>query len=195
MCLARKLGCQADPESACAASEPWVRSNVQISPTALSLGDLVRRIVESTVLERGVRIEVAIPDDEPGLRADERYLEAALSNLVQNAVKFSRDDGVVTVRVAHDATHARVEVEDECGGLPEGAAEDLFAPFTQRGADRRGMGLGLGIARRAAEIHRGSIGARDLPGKGCVFRIELPIDRERSQGGAVVSSQAPSAAR
>jgi hypothetical protein len=70
-----------------------------------------------------------------------------------------------------------VEVEDECGGLPEGKAEELFTPFVQRGADRSGFGLGLAITKHAAEAHHGTVQVSNLPGKGCIFMLSLPSRR------------------
>ncbi|HMF59104.1 MAG TPA: HAMP domain-containing sensor histidine kinase, partial [Vicinamibacterales bacterium] len=68
-----------------------------------------------------------------------------------------------------------IEVEDECGGIPESAG-DLFKPFAdRRGKDRSGLGLGLSIARRAVRAHGGDIHIRNLPGKGCIFVIEVPL--------------------
>ena len=67
-----------------------------------------------------------------------------------------------------------IGVEDECGGLPEGKAQALFAPFEQRAANRTGLGLGLSISRRAVEAMGGELRVRDVPGKGCVFTIDLP---------------------
>lgn len=66
-----------------------------------------------------------------------------------------------------------VEVEDECGGLPNDG-KDLFKPFVQKNNDRTGLGLGLAIAQKGAELNHGTIEARSLPGKGCIFKITLP---------------------
>lgn len=68
----------------------------------------------------------------------------------------------------------RFDVEDECGGLPAGNPEDLFRPYTQRGTNREGLGLGLGITRKGIEAYDGEVGVRNVPGKGCVFTITLP---------------------
>jgi signal transduction histidine kinase len=65
-------------------------------------------------------------------------------------------------------------VEDGCGGLPPGKVGELFAPLVQRGDNRSGFGLGLGIALQAAEAHNGTIKVRDIPGKGCAFILDLP---------------------
>jgi signal transduction histidine kinase len=55
-----------------------------------------------------------------------------------------------------------------------GAVEDLFRPYSQRGVDRSGLGLGLSICRRNVRASGGEIHVRDLPGKGCVFTVDLP---------------------
>jgi hypothetical protein len=72
----------------------------------------------------------------------------------------------------------RIEVEDECGGIPDGTG-DLFKAFAgRRKNDRTGLGLGLSIARKAVRMHGGDIHFRNLPGKGCVFVIEVPLAGE-----------------
>jgi len=106
--------------------------------------------------------------------ADEQVLSAAISNLLQNAFKFSHPHGHVSLRTTATADRVLIEVEDECGGLPPGKAEDLFVPYSQRNAKRTGLGLGLTISRKGVEAMGGTLAVRDLPGKGCIFSIELP---------------------
>ena len=78
-----------------------------------------------------------------------------------------------------------VEVEDECGGIPESKG-DLFQAFgDRRGTDRSGLPLGLSIARKAMRAHGGDIHVRNMPGKGCVFVIEVPLAVERETSTAV----------
>ena len=75
------------------------------------------------------------------------------------------------------ADHGRVliETEDECGGILPSTG-DLFQKFgDRRGADRSGLGLGLSIARKAVRAHGGDISIRNMPGKGCVFIIDVPL--------------------
>jgi hypothetical protein len=101
-------------------------------------------------------------------------LASAVSNLLQNAFKFSRRDGSVSLTVTASGDRIRIEVEDECGGLPDGKIEELFLPFEQQSSDRAGLGLGLSISRRAVQANDGKLHVRNLAGKGCVFTIELP---------------------
>ena len=107
------------------------------------------------------------------IQGDARLLHSTLSNLIHNAVKYTREGGRVTVRGRSVDDRVVIEVEDECGGLPEGKIEELFNPFVQAGADRTGFGLGLAIAKQAAEAHAGAIRVHSLPGKGCVFTLDL----------------------
>ncbi len=67
-----------------------------------------------------------------------------------------------------------MDVSDHCGGLPVAMMSATFAPFAQHGSDRTGLGLGLTIARQSVESQGGTLSARDVPGTGCVFTINLP---------------------
>ncbi len=78
------------------------------------------------------------------------------------------------LRAVCSANRVLIEVEDQCGGLPPGKPESLLRPFHQQGADRTGLGLGLSICMKAAHAISGELRIRDLPGKGCVFSIDLP---------------------
>ncbi len=106
--------------------------------------------------------------------ADAQILAAAIVNLLQNAFKFSKSNGHVTLRTTASEHRVLIEIEDECGGLPPGKADDLFLPFSQRNDKRTGLGLGLTISRKGVEAMGGTLAVRDLPGKGCVFTIDLP---------------------
>lgn len=123
---------------------------------------------------KGVALTVRV-DPRLVVNADGEYLVSALGNLVQNAVKFTPPGGSVWVRGVEKDGAAVLEVEDRCGGLPPGKIAELFEPFTQKGSDRSGLGLGLAISRRAVALNRGSLGVRDLPGKGCVFTLSIPL--------------------
>ena len=112
--------------------------------------------------------------DDVTVHADSAILVSALSNLLQNAFKFTHSPGHVSLTTSITADRVLIEVEDECGGLPPGEAEHLFRMFEQRGTDRTGLGLGLAISRQGIEESGGTLRVRDLPGKGCVFIADLP---------------------
>jgi signal transduction histidine kinase len=118
-----------------------------------------------------LKIEVA-----PGLEieADQYLLFSAVSNLVQNAIKYSCQGGMIRIGARRVGEQTIIEVEDECGGLHSASPSDLFKPFEQQHKNREGLGLGLTIAHRAIALNDGTIDVKDLPGHGCVFRISLP---------------------
>ncbi len=123
---------------------------------------------------RRITFQVVPVDEALTVDADRQMLGSAVANLLQNAIKFSRRHGKVTLTARGAGDRVLIEVEDQCGGLPDGQAEDLFRPFEQKSADRRGLGLGLSISRRAVQANDGTLRVRDLPGRGCVFTIDLP---------------------
>lgn len=136
--------------------------------------DLLEYLRGAVVPERGVEVAWEL-DQKLVAMADERLLSSAAHNLVQNAIKFTRDGGRVVVRArAGENNHVLVEVQDECGGLPFGKEEELVHPFVQGSGDRRGLGLGLAITREAMTGQGGRLTVHNLPGQGCVFGLEIP---------------------
>lgn len=130
----------------------------------------------ATLAAEAHRIDLALEAVEPGLRVDgdRQVLSAVLMNLLQNAIKFTRPQTSITLRVRASEDRVLFEVEDRCGGLPVGESDELFRAFEQRGANRTGLGLGLAFSRWGVEANRGRVYARNLPGTGCVFTIDLP---------------------
>lgn len=143
----------------------------------VSMFELVEEMEIEAALEASARgIEFTVTSNERGIHveADPQTLAAALSNLLQNAFKFTCPGGCVSLRTRTTADRVRIEVEDECGGLPPGKAAELFRPFEQQSANRSGLGLGLSISRRSVQANGGELRVQDLPGKGCIFTIDLP---------------------
>jgi signal transduction histidine kinase len=97
-----------------------------------------------------------------------------MMNVLENAFKFTKARTSVTLRVDASADRVLLEVQDQCGGLAGGDVSDLFRPFEQRSANRTGLGLGLAFSRWATEANHGRIYARNLPGVGCIFTVDLP---------------------
>jgi signal transduction histidine kinase len=122
----------------------------------------------------GLELLVSPVDGSLAIDADRQLLASAVSNLLQNAFKFTHPRGTVSLHTHAAAERVLIEIWDECGGLPEGKAEELFLPFTQAGVDRSGLGLGLSIALSAVRVNAGEISVRNIPGSGCVFTIDLP---------------------
>lgn len=107
--------------------------------------------------------------------ADRHTIASALSNLLQNAIKFTPTGGRISMSAHASADRVMIEVGDQCGGLPSGAADELVRPYAQRGTDRGDLGFGLSISRRGVEANDGKLFVRNRPGKGCVFTVDLPL--------------------
>lgn len=145
--------------------------------TRICVAEFVAEIAVAAALDagaRGLAFNVEVGDIEVYVEADRPILAATVANLLQNAFKFTRPATRVTLRATATYDRVLIEVQDECGGLPDGGLRDLFQAFEQRGADRTGLGLGLAISRLGAEANNGRIHARDVPGHGCVFVLDLP---------------------
>jgi len=147
------------------------------NPERILLAEFIEEVEVSAAMEareRGLRLTVVCMDGDAAVEADRQVLTSVVANLLQNAFKFTRPRGNISLRSSADADRVRVEVEDECGGLPPGDPRALFLPFKQRSTDRTGLGLGLAISRRGVEANGGVLKVRNLPGTGCVFTIDLP---------------------
>ncbi|HET9326247.1 MAG TPA: HAMP domain-containing sensor histidine kinase [Candidatus Eisenbacteria bacterium] len=144
----------------------------------LRLADLIEEMEIDASMDaasHGLQFSVGRVDKNLLVDVDRHLLASAISNLLQNAFKFTRPSSHVCLRTRSAGDHVSIEVEDECGGLLPGTEEAIFQPFQQRGANRAGLGLGLAISRQAVEVNGGRISVRSLPGKGCVFTVVLPL--------------------
>ena len=144
------------------------------------LSEIMEEVELAAAIEAKARgLQLTVPPVDPAvvIEVDRQLIEAALANLLMNAFKFTRPGGHITLTTDTGGGDGRalIEVEDECGGLPPGTAESLFRPFEQRGSDRTGLGLGLAIARESIEANGGRIRVRNLPGRGCIFTVDLPV--------------------
>ena len=143
----------------------------------VAIGDVIGEVVQELgpkAEHKDIETRVEIGGDVV-LEADRRLLHSVAANLIGNAIKFTRPGGCIVVRATTDDGDVVLDFEDACGGLPDGATEDLFQPYVQRGKDRSGLGLGLAIVKQAIEAHAGTVELTNRPGAGCRFRLRLPV--------------------
>ena len=158
-------------------AEVRLTAGLQPNHQVILVADLVAEIVDSSQLEAKLwKCQFAATVHGAGLAvyADKQLLISSLGNLLQNAFKFTQTGTKVTLTVYEDGDRIQMDVQDQCGGLPEGKIEDLFVPFKQNSRDKSGLGLGLSICRRSIEANQGTVSARNLPGSGSIFSISLP---------------------
>lgn len=137
---------------------------------ALQLLTHARDHMQGEANQKGVNLVLVA--DEGALQGDESLLTAALVNLVKNAIQAAPKDTTVTLRGRADGNQYHVEVQDQGPGIPADAQEKIFEPFfTTR---EKGTGLGLPLARKIVQAHRGSLTLESKPGE-TRFSIRLPL--------------------
>ncbi|HEY6987397.1 MAG TPA: ATP-binding protein [Bryobacteraceae bacterium] len=150
---------------------------VRFSPVDL-LND-VQRTFYGAALQKGLRLEVRLAAAPPAMIGDPLRIRQILSNLVNNALKFT-DSGEVCI-TAESGSGLTVAVSDTGIGIPQEAQSKLFEKFTQadNSTTRRfgGTGLGLSICRDLVMLMGGSIGFESTVGKGTTFRVVLPLEQ------------------
>jgi signal transduction histidine kinase len=128
--------------------------------------------------EQGISLVLSPEPPNAIVQADEERLLQLIDNLVGNALKFTPTGGQVSIGGFIDADELRVMVADTGPGIPEEQLARLFDRFWQaRGADRRGLGLGLPIAKGIAEAHGGRLWVESTVGSGSTFHFAMPLAR------------------
>jgi signal transduction histidine kinase len=123
-----------------------------------------------------VPVQLDISEPLPAVRGDAERLRQVISNLVDNAIKYSPHGEPVEVRAWGEDGTLLVTVSDSGPGIPVEQQKLIFEKFgrAESGA-KPGTGLGLFIARSIAEAHGGTLGVESQPGSGTTFRLELPL--------------------
>jgi len=143
----------------------------------VNLKGFIDELAISARLLAGFRdVTLSVEAVEPSLEVvvNVPLLSSALNNLLQNAFKYTRPRSTVVLRTRAEGGRILLEVEDACGGLAVDPGRDLELLAAPRGDGKSGLGLGLSICRRAIERNGGEVRARNLPGQGCVFVLDLP---------------------
>jgi signal transduction histidine kinase len=127
----------------------------------------------------GIHLELDAPETTPLIAADPDKARQVLTNLVDNAVKYSPGGGEVELRLGRNGQFARIEVSDRGLGIPGDEHERIFEKFYRldpgltRGVD--GTGLGLYISKELVERMSGRISVRSELGRGSTFVVEVPL--------------------
>lgn len=149
-----------------------------------NLAELVGKSVALTNIEaakKNTRVAFLPPAAPVMLAVDAAKMKQVIENLLSNAVKYSPPASTVTVFVATEpaAGTCSFAVRDQGPGIPENERDKLFKDFgrlsVQPTGGEKSTGLGLAICRKIVEAHRGTIVAENLPGRGCEFRVTLPL--------------------
>lgn len=159
-------------------AEVRMRSDADFMIEDFRLFDLFNQILATAQIEatkKNQSLEADV-DHNIELRADRQLIVSIIANLIQNAIKYTKENGKISITAKTDHDMVSIEIEDECGGIEEENINSLFAPFVQKNSDRAGMGLGLAIVHRAVELSHGTISVENLPSKGCRFILQIPLE-------------------
>ncbi|HEX8437088.1 HAMP domain-containing sensor histidine kinase [Archangium sp.] len=169
-------------------------ASLQAGRVKLDLGryaadDLVREglvLLEPLAIQKRIALRARPARERSWVRCDRDRFFQVLTNLVGNALKFTPEDGSVTVTVEPQGDFVRFSVRDTGPGIPPEALPHLFEPFWQaKGTARQGTGLGLTISRGLVEAHGGWLEVETEPGQGSTFSFTLPrasLTAERERG-------------
>jgi K+-sensing histidine kinase KdpD len=126
------------------------------------------------------QLRINIPDGIPVVNLDDIRVGQVLTNLVENAVKFSEDNTTIFIEAENNGQEIVVSVDDQGSGIAPDIQDKIFERFFQgngrKTGRRRGTGLGLAICRGIVEAHGGRIWVESMPGKGTLFSFSLPLD-------------------
>ncbi|MDZ4179311.1 MAG: ATP-binding protein, partial [Coriobacteriia bacterium] len=151
-----------------------------VRPQAVDVTELVRETIGRFTFDPSHKLVVDIPDGLAPAYIDPRAIGHALSNLLDNAIKYSPDGGRVTVGIRVSREALTIFVADEGVGIEGDRLEELFEAFVQTDMSSTrsfgGIGLGLFVANGLVKAHGGEIAVRSRPGAGSVFEIRLGLE-------------------
>ena len=143
--------------------------------TEVNLKKLLEEVLkdlEDKLREKDVKVEVELKEEK--LTGDSEKLKILLRNLVENAVKYNREGGKIFIRSYRNGERITLEVEDTGRGIDKGILPLVFEPFVKFESEK-GMGLGLYLVKKIAELHGGSVRVESEKGKGTKFIISFPL--------------------
>lgn len=148
--------------------------------------ELVRDVAELFEAASPVhRFDLALPGNPSLVDCDPGRIAQVLTNLVQNAIKYSPDGGAIRIEIENGAGEVTISVADQGVGIPRDEQAAVFEPYQRSRATRTtipGAGLGLFVVRRIVEAHGGRIDVSSSPAAGSTFSVRLPTRDERQPG-------------
>jgi PAS domain S-box-containing protein len=140
--------------------------------------DDCNHIVSEKALSKGIHLEAIVSNDLLPLYADKRAVKQILLNLLTNSIKFTQNDGKITVTVYSVDSGIRIEVVDNGSGIPSDKLKEVTAPFSKGFNNphlaEQGWGLGLAITKSLVELHGGVMTIASEVGNGTTVAIEIP---------------------
>lgn len=160
------------------AREAYLYRRQEFDDTSAWLRVVVRRF-QADAEAKGLDFIVDIPDGLPPIVGDEIYLTDAIGRLVENAIKFSRDESRwVKISASQQDDNLRIDVQDQGIGVPPESVDtlfDLFHQLNREELEQQGTGAGLAICKGIVDIHDGDVKLESVQGEGSTFTISIPL--------------------
>ena len=148
--------------------------------------------LEKLWLNRKIKINTDIPADLPSVFADQRRMMQVLLNLIENALKFSEDEGEIFITMLHRTNQwVEVIVRDNGPGIPPEEQQRIFVDrvrLPQTSEETIGFGIGLSVCRRIVEVHGGKIWVVSKPTEGACFYFTVPVWRGQKKDQEALTS-------
>jgi signal transduction histidine kinase/HAMP domain-containing protein len=165
-----------------------LESGIVLHLELISAKEMIEHVVSGLNLQavqKRINMTVEIDENLPEVEADKALLQQALHNLVENAIKFSRTEGKVTISAKATHKSMKFRIHDNGIGISPMDQLQLFEKFhrvsQKSGEEQRGSGLGLAIVRSIAERHKGNATVNSQLGKGSTFYFELPLRQPNNE--------------
>jgi|GEM_PF-4792308 len=153
--------------------------HIRLEPESLCLSSMTREVIQNIYFDPAlIRFELSFESGVNHVLADRSSLYKVLQNLIENAVKYSPNGGVITVSARNQAHTVRWQIQDTGCGISAEDQKHIFEKFFRAGSSTtrraRGLGLGLYIVKKNVELNGGTISLKSAPDQGSTFTLELP---------------------
>ncbi|WDE96573.1 HAMP domain-containing sensor histidine kinase [Lentisphaera profundi] len=157
---------------------------LELKLEACDMGDFCGDVLESVKIEAeksGLEVAYIIGDKDLVCAIHQVRFRQVLVNLISNAIKFSKQGGKLELRLQQKGELVMIEVEDDGLGISPADQRNIFMEFHQGDTYKKdqGAGLGLHLSRQVARLHGGDITVISEKGKGSIFRVQLPLNKQK----------------
>ena len=164
------------------------RGKVEMKREQVFLNDVLLKVLDllqPQYLEHNFRSELELPQKIAPILGDINQLQRVFINLLGNAIKYTPDGGVITVKANQSKEEVQLDISDTGVGIPESALPKIFTEFyrvdTPLNQEKKGSGLGLSLVKKIVEAHKGTITVQSKTNKGTTFRLTLPLTQSARQ--------------
>lgn len=165
------------------------KTNAELDIKSVNVNEMIESILKRlSPIAASMNVNLILESErEVTAQIDEVKLSLALTNIIENAIKYNRENGSVTVSLNSDHQNMMIAIKDNGIGIPEESMAHIFERFYRvdksHSREIGGTGLGLALARNIVIMHRGTIDVESVIGEGSEFTLHIPLVFVRENGG------------